>query len=145
MHGQAYISKAEPFVKAISNVMIEALFLYGEPIVICDETCYSREARNALKSDKWDTYFYEVPTVPEECKKRAIATGQSYLIPVIDEMWSRRDPLGPDENTYYDIIIESPATKLLKVFDPHSGIHSSSCQLGVGCNCASHLGNNRDY
>lgn len=100
LHGHAYLGKAEPFVKAISNVMIESLFLYGEPIVICDETCYSRAARDFLRSPLWDTYFYEVPTPPDVCKERAIATDQEYLLPVIDEMWSRREPLGPEELKY---------------------------------------------
>jgi len=87
-------------VKAISNVMVEALFLYDVPMVIIDETCYSRAARNALKSDRWDTLFFEVPTLPGVCKERAIATDQAYLLPVIDEMWARREPLGEDELKY---------------------------------------------
>jgi predicted kinase len=102
LHGHAYLAKAEPFVKAISNVMIESLFLYGYPKVICDETCYSQAARDALKSPRWDTYFYEVPTSPDVCKERAIATDQAYLLPVIDEMWSRREPLADGDLKVYD-------------------------------------------
>ena len=100
LHGHAYLGKAEPFVKAISGVMVDALFTYGYPTVIVDETCYSKEARKALKSDRWETVFYEVPTPPDVCKERAIATDQAYLLPVIDEMWARREPLGEDELKY---------------------------------------------
>jgi predicted kinase len=103
LHGHNYLGKAEPFVKAISNVMVEALFLYGYKLVVVDETCFSQAARDALKSDRWDTYFYEVPTSPDVCKERAIATDQAYLLPVIDEMWARREPLGTKDNAVNDL------------------------------------------
>jgi predicted kinase len=100
LHGHAYLGKAEPFVKAIGNVMVESFFLYGYSIVIYDETCFSRAARESLKSPLWKTQFYEVSTPPEVCKERAIETDQAYLLPVIDEMWARREPLGEDEERY---------------------------------------------
>lgn len=100
LHGMRYQSLAEPFVKAISDVMIRTLFLSGHPVVICDETNYSRAARDFHKSDKWDTVFYEVDTSPEVCIKRAHKTGQPDLEPVIRDMYSRREPLGKDEKVY---------------------------------------------
>lgn len=100
LHGQRYVSPAEPFVKAISDVMIRSLFLSGHEVVICDETNYSRATRDYHKSNAWRTVFYEVPTTPDVCKERAIATGQPDLIPVIDSMWARRDPLRDDEERY---------------------------------------------
>ena len=95
--GQRYVELAEPIVKATSLLMIRALFHAGHVTVICDETNYSRAARDALKSPEWSTVFYEVSTPPELCKVRAKNTGQEDLIPVIDMMWSRREPLGDDE------------------------------------------------
>lgn len=100
LHNQRYQSKAEPFVKAISDVMIRSLFLSGHPVVICDETNYSRAVRDFHKSPDWRTLFYEVPTSPEVCKERAVATNQSDLIPVIDAMYARREALGEDEERY---------------------------------------------
>jgi tRNA uridine 5-carbamoylmethylation protein Kti12 len=100
LHNQRYQSKAEPFVKAISDVMIRSLFLSGHDTVICDETNYSRAARDYHKSPDWKTVFYEIGTSPEVCKERAIATGQPDLIPVIDAMYARREPLGEDEERY---------------------------------------------
>ena len=100
LHNQRYQAKAEPFIKAISDVMIRSLFLSGHEVVICDETNYSRVARDYHKSDDWRTVFYEMPTSPEVCKQRAVATGQPDLIPVIDGMWARREPLGDDEERY---------------------------------------------
>jgi tRNA uridine 5-carbamoylmethylation protein Kti12 len=100
LHGQRYAQQAEPFVKAISDVMIKSLFLSGYKTIICDETNYSRAARDYHKNEKWKTVFYELATSPEICKERAVATGQSDLIPVIDEMFARYEPLGADEERY---------------------------------------------
>lgn len=141
LHGHAYLGKAEPFVKAISNVMIEALFLYGAPIVICDETCYSRAARNALKSPLYDIRFYEVPTPPEVCKERAIATDQAYLLPVIDEMWGRREPLGPDELPYTGYMrniddTNSSTDFVSQVRHSYSWLCDTSDQYRWRCPCA---------
>src|SRR5581483_5422609 len=74
LHGQRYQALAEPFVKAISWVMIRALFLSGHNIVIFDETNFSRAARDAIKTNQWRTVFYEVDTPPEVCKQRALLT-----------------------------------------------------------------------
>lgn len=97
LYGERYRKEGEPMVKAMSVYMIKALFLSGHPVVICDETNYSRAARDAVRSDDWDTAFYEVNTDPEECKRRAVATDQPDLVPVIDEMFDRYEPLGGDE------------------------------------------------
>lgn len=102
LHGQRFALDAEPMVKAMSLYMIKSLFIAGHDVVICDETNYSRAARNALKSPEWETTFYEVKTSPEVCKERAVATGQSDLLPIIDEMYSRYEPLGEDEERYED-------------------------------------------
>lgn len=99
LYGERYRKEGEPMVKAMSLYMIKALFLSGHNIVICDETNYSRAARDSVKSPEWDTVFYEVYTNAEECKRRAIATGQEDLVPVIDEMFARYEPLGKDEHT----------------------------------------------
>lgn len=97
LHGQRYLTDAEPMVKAFGLYMTKALFLAGHEVVICDETNYSKAAREALKSDLWDVEFLVVNTSPEVCKARAVATGQSDLIPVIDEMWARYEPLDEHE------------------------------------------------
>ena len=97
LHGQRYLALAEPMVFAIRQIMVRALFGAGHQIVIYDDTNYSRAARDKMRSDEWDTYYIEVDTPPEICKERAVATGQPDLIPVIDAMWARREPLEADE------------------------------------------------
>lgn len=101
LHGLPYVRLAEPMVHAIAKIMIRALFMAGHPIVIFDETNWSREKRDFIREDDYyTTEFYEVNTDAEVCKQRAIATGQPYLLPVIDEMMQRHDPLGEDERRY---------------------------------------------
>lgn len=102
LHGQRYASQAEPWVKTFSKYMIEALFEAGHEVVICDETNYSRAARASLVDPlaRWDVRFYPVLTAPNVCKERAVHTGQADLIPVIDEMFNRYEPLGEDEKVY---------------------------------------------
>jgi tRNA uridine 5-carbamoylmethylation protein Kti12 len=100
LHNQRYQAVAEPFVKAISDVMIRSLFLSGHEVVICDETNYSRATRDYHKSSKWKTVFYHVPTDVKTCQERAIATDQPDLVPVIQAMWDRYEPLGDDEERY---------------------------------------------
>lgn len=100
LHGNRYIGVAEPFVKAISDVMIRSLFLSGHQTVICDETNYSRAARDYHKSPDYRTVFYEITTSPEICCERARATGQNDLVSVINAMYDRKEPLRDDEDRY---------------------------------------------
>lgn len=100
LHGQIYKSEAEPMVRAISKIMIHSLFLSGHEVVIADETHYSRVARDFVKDGPWRTAFYLVPTSVEICKERAIATGHTHLLPVLDNMVARWEPLGEDELKY---------------------------------------------
>ena len=100
LHGQVYQNLAEPFVKAISKVMVHSLFLSGHPIVIADETHYSRQARDFMADGPWETKFYLVDTPKEVCIERAHKTGHTWLPPVIEEMAARWEPLGKDEKLY---------------------------------------------
>jgi tRNA uridine 5-carbamoylmethylation protein Kti12 len=113
LHNQRYQSKAEPFVKAISDVMIRSLFLSGHDVVICDETNYSRAARDFHRSSEWRTVFYEVPTSPEVCKERALLTNQPDLLPVIDAMYQRLEALAEDEERYEKLEWRENATPTL--------------------------------
>jgi predicted kinase len=97
LHGQRYEALAETFVFAIREVMVRSLFNAGHDLVIYDETNFSRATRNRMKSSKWDNLYLVVDTPAEVCKERAIATEQPDLLPVIDAMAARYEPLGDDE------------------------------------------------
>ena len=100
LHGQVYEALAEPFVRAISKVMIHSLFLSGHEWVIADETHYSRLSRDFVRDGPWRTLFYEVDTPAAVCIERAIKTGHTWLPPVIEEMVARHEPLDVDEPRY---------------------------------------------
>lgn len=89
VHGQRYEAQAEPLIKTFDIYMIRSLFLAGHPLVICDETNYSQAARDHMRDDNWETVFYHVGTGPDECIRRALATNQSDLVPVIIGMNKR--------------------------------------------------------
>lgn len=100
LHGMRFKIEAEPQVKTMSLYMIRALFLAGHEVVICDETNYSKAARNSLKSPDWDIKWYPVMTGVEECKRRALATNQEDLLPIIQGMWERYEPLEATDRKY---------------------------------------------
>lgn len=100
LHGQRYAADAEPMVRALKLIMIKALFGAGHEIVISDDTHFSYAAREFVRSDDWETEFFEVNTDVETCIERAIQTGQPDLIPVIRMMAVRWEPLGDEEKRY---------------------------------------------
>jgi tRNA uridine 5-carbamoylmethylation protein Kti12 len=97
LHGKRYEAAAEPMVKAVSLYMIKALFGAGHQTVFYDETNFSYAARDFITSPDWLTYFWCVYTHPDECIRRAHATGQPDLESVIREMMTRYQPLRPHE------------------------------------------------
>jgi tRNA uridine 5-carbamoylmethylation protein Kti12 len=97
VHGQRYASAAEPLIKTLDVYMIRALFLAGHNLVIVDETNFSEAAREHLKDPSWDTLFYPVMTDVEICLERAKLTNQEDLIPIINQMNARWEPIDLDE------------------------------------------------
>lgn len=73
--------------------MIRSLFLAGHETVVCDETNFSSAARESLRDPSWEVVWYPVLTPLRECQRRAVATGQEDLVPVIEEMWNRWEPM----------------------------------------------------
>lgn len=108
LHGQRFTPSAEPFVQAIALTMIKSLFLSGHEWVIADETHYSKWARDQVRNGPWQTLFYHVDTGPSICKQRAIATDQEDLIPVIDRMFARFEPLEESEARYENYHCQCP-------------------------------------
>lgn len=101
LHGQRYQAAAEDHVRAIAKTMIKSLFLRGHEVVIADETHFSKLAREHLKQDDlYQVKWYVVDTPKEVCIERAIATGQPDLIPIIEGMAARWEPLEPDDILY---------------------------------------------
>ncbi len=87
LHGQAFIAEAEPTVEAMKLVMIKAHLRRGMNVIVDGTHTTSHSIRKMLELDK-NAQPIIFTTSPEECKKRAIASKQSYLVDkgVIDRM-----------------------------------------------------------
>ncbi len=102
LHGQAYVSSAEPFVWAIARTMVKALFLAGHDIVVLDACNNTRARRDDWKSRSWDREFVRVDTPAAVCRarvKEAMPTAPAgiVLIAAIDRMAEAHEPVSDDE------------------------------------------------
>ena len=86
LHGQPFISLAEPFVWAIAKVMVRALFITGHNTVILDATNTTNARREEWVSKSWEQKFVVFDTPIYECINRAKESDKEYLIPVIEKM-----------------------------------------------------------
>ena len=102
LHGQRYVQIAEPMVKAISGIMVNALFIAGHKTVIVDETNMRRSTRDFWASLNPDARieFWYVDTPKEECLRRAQFMNDEIIQPVIERMAADFEPLGEDEKKY---------------------------------------------
>jgi predicted enzyme related to lactoylglutathione lyase/predicted kinase len=100
IHGQRFLSRAEPFVWATAKAMVRALFLAGHKIVILDATNTRRKLRDEWQSEDWATFFKVMDTGAEICLERAAEQRDAEIIPVIERMAARYEPLGHDEKAW---------------------------------------------
>lgn len=102
LHGQRFLAMAEPFVWAITYLMVHALFLAGCPCVIVDATNTTAARRDAWEKKGYDIGYQVFTTSVATCIERAIATEQQDLIPVIERMAAEWDlpghPLDADRS-----------------------------------------------
>ncbi len=110
LHGQPFISSAEPFVWAIAKCMVNSLFLAGHQRVILDATNTTRQRRDEWKSDKWhrDLIQFLGPEERETCIKRAHESDfsdehKAGLIAAINKMADNWEPIETDETGPGDI------------------------------------------
>lgn len=93
LHGQRFIVVAEPFVWAITRVMVIALFAVGHDKVILDSTAVKVEYRKQWRSSRWTLKFKLFKTTEEECIKRARDLNDDSIIPIIQRMAKEFEPL----------------------------------------------------
>ena len=86
VHGQRFITEAEPYVWAIAKTMVSALFMAGHDTVILDATNTTASRRKEWISKKWITEFKHIQTPKEICIERAITENDEYIVPVIERM-----------------------------------------------------------
>ena len=99
IHGQAFISEAEPFVWATAKYMVKALFLAGHETVIVDATNTTRKRRDDWIGD-WSLRFKVFPATVAECLERVGTYEpdiQDVMKRVIARMGEQFEPLEDDE------------------------------------------------
>lgn len=95
IHGQPFITSAEPFVWATAKVMVRSLFLAGHDTVILDSTNTTRRRRDDWRSKDWFREFKEFDTGPAECRERAGLDPTMWE--VIHRMAYQYEPITEDE------------------------------------------------
>jgi predicted kinase len=86
MHGHRYIRESEPFVHAMTKVMVKALHSQGYNVLIDETNTTVGSIRQWLEIDPDATFIY-LDTSVEVCQERARATGQDDLVNVIPRMY----------------------------------------------------------
>lgn len=97
LHGERFVALAEPFVWAIAKVMVRALFLAGHREVVLDACNVTRARRDEWKSSRWDRQFFTLEPGVDECLRRAEAAGDEEIVPVIEAMALKYEPVEGDE------------------------------------------------
>lgn len=100
LHGQRFVQCAEPMVKAMSGIMVDALFRAGHDMIIVDETNITRSTRDFWRGIQPNIKFLHVRTSKDECIRRARSTNDSIIQPVIERMALIFEPLEDDEIKY---------------------------------------------
>lgn len=93
IHGHDFIQDAEPFVWATARTMVRALFLAGNSTVIVDATNTTKQRRADWFDARWRTVWKPFDTHVVTCLQRAAADNRPDLVPVIEKMWAKFEPL----------------------------------------------------
>jgi hypothetical protein len=99
--GRRWWGPIEHEVWATTRTMIRALFWAENKTVILDSTGLNRKHRDMFTPSPdvdWRRYVMIVDTDVDLCKKRALETGQDYLLDVIDWFHKTQEKIHPDEN-----------------------------------------------
>ena len=86
LHGERFLTDAEPMVHTMARYMVKALFYAGHDTVIIDETNITVARRKAWESTMWETEYNYISTSKEECIRRATELNDPVIIPVIERM-----------------------------------------------------------
>lgn len=104
LHGERFLSLAEPMVHDLAKYMVNSLFIAGHSIVIVDCCNGTRKRRDFWRPDRdgvqYGVQFKVVDTSADECKRRAFYQADDVLVPVIERMAAAWEPLGPDEQPF---------------------------------------------
>lgn len=97
LHGERFLSDAEPMVWVIAKYMVKSLFLAGHDVVILDATNTTKARRDEWKSKSWVREFMVVGTTKEVCIERANSENDAYIIPIIEKMAAQFESIADEE------------------------------------------------
>ena len=86
VHGTSFRAEMESYVHGLCDLMVASLFNAGHKRVLVDECHVSLTSRERWVEIGYTVKLIYAETGLEECIKRAIASGQDYLVPVIKRM-----------------------------------------------------------
>ncbi len=92
LHGHAYIPEAEATVYSMMDVAAKSLLSEGIDVVI-DETCTTEMTLMRYYRIDLEAEPVFINTPADECRKRAIDSHKTYLIPVIDRLQKQHEYL----------------------------------------------------
>ena len=104
VHQTRFMKSAEPTVWMIVRYMVRALFAAGHKAVILDATNTTKgrrkfwleECEQGFYGEEARVMFVVFDTPALECQDRAIADDMLDLVPIIDSMDCKFEPLDPD-------------------------------------------------
>ena len=109
-HGRRYWGPAEPAVWLKAREQVEALFLGGHRTVVLDACSVTRRRRDEWRQRvAWSVEVLEVPTDPEECRRRILEAGDTEMIQHLERMAENYEPPQADEVQY------GPATGVRRI------------------------------
>jgi predicted kinase len=93
LHGQRFISDAEPMVWAIARYMVIALFEAGHDEVILDATNTTVKRREEWVDKRWIRVFCPMTADKDTCLARAARLNDMEIVPIIEKMAAQFEPV----------------------------------------------------
>ena len=97
LHGKRYELLAEPMIWSIVKIMVRSLFLSGNTNIIIDATHTSKKRRTFWNDLNENMYYKLFKPNKDVCIERAVRTGQSDLVKIIEAMYKRFELPKEDE------------------------------------------------
>jgi|TARA_Y100000310_G_scaffold72876_1_gene69033 predicted kinase len=91
IHGQRFLTEAEPWVWVVAKTMVKALFLAGHDKVIVDGCHTSKKRRDFWEDKGWNIELKVIDTSLEECLARAASEQDDVIVPIIKKMHAEWD------------------------------------------------------
>lgn len=113
IYNQRFNSEYESTVWQVAHFMVKSLFIAGHKKVILDSTSITRQRRVDWESSFWDTRYKYFDAPCNMCMERASKANDFEILPVIENMNNKFEPLGNDELLFNEERIQGIPTVLV--------------------------------